>query len=50
MPPLSKGNGGDLSTCENEIHPQSSIHKESKPMNEVHPQSPIPEHAVNSHV
>ena len=39
MPPLSKGNMGDLSAQENEIHPQSPIYEENQPMSEVCPQS-----------
>ena len=37
MSPLSERNGGELSTQENEIHPQSLIQEESQPMNEVRP-------------
>jgi len=37
MHPLSERNGGELSTQENEIHPQSLIQEESQPMNEVRP-------------
>jgi len=47
MPPLSKGNRGDLSAQKNEIRPRSPIHEESEPASEVRPQSPIPEHIVS---
>jgi len=48
--PFNERNERDVSTQENEIHPQSLIHEESQPVNEVRPQSPVLKHAVSPHV
>ena len=50
MPPLSRGNGGDLPDQEIEIRPQSPVHEESQLASEVRPQSPVVEHVVSPHV
>ena len=50
MPPLSEGNGRNLSAQDNEIRPRSPIHEESQLASEVRPPSLISEHAVSPHV